>query len=298
MTKNFFWIDLNKTWLPQLNVGLLPVNKTVKHTEYAALYEKEDEHSFLDMLNLLYVGTTRAEDALYILSSELQNEPAEANSVTALLLEYLKSIGQWEGFITYTFGESGFQKEGGKVIGPNGKLYVKGKTRSGGMLISGIKVKTKARQLWSEETVASIDKGLLLHEALKQIRYAGDEAEVVRKLVAQGVIAVEQQEKILRSLQNVIQHADLADYFKPEWQVLNERPILKCGEKTRVPDRVVLKGNSAVVIEYKTGAVCSDASRQINSYAIMLQEAGVEVQKKIIFYTGLLKAEVVPWALF
>lgn len=294
LTKNFFWVRLNKPWLPQLNVGIIPANKEVKHTDFAAFYEKEDEHSFLDMLNLFYVGTTRPEDALYVLSSELQNEPSEANSVTALVLAYLKGIAAWEGFQTYTFGNAAFTKAENKKNKTEDNLYRKQKTIGGGMLISGIKVKTRAEQLWSEETVKSLDKGKLLHEALNQVRYAGNETDVVRRMLAQGTIGADEHNKVLDKLKQVVTHPDIADYFNPEWQVLNERPLLKAGAKVRVPDRVVVKGNDAVLIEYKTGAERTDAARQVNDYAKLLTEVGLQVQKKIVFYTELQKAEVVP----
>ena len=66
-TKLNFWVDLNKPWLKDFAVGVLPVTKDVLQTGFAYLYEEEEALSFLDMVNLVYVATTRAEDMLYIL---------------------------------------------------------------------------------------------------------------------------------------------------------------------------------------------------------------------------------------
>ena len=105
-SKKNFWVQFDKPWLPGLNLGLLPATKAVAETEFAALYEQELASSFLDMLNLVYVATTRAEDLLYILSTETKNEPRENNSVTALWVTYLKNAGLWDGFKPYTFGDA------------------------------------------------------------------------------------------------------------------------------------------------------------------------------------------------
>ena len=38
LTKKFFWIPLEKKYLPQLNIGLLPCNKLMEETEFAHLW--------------------------------------------------------------------------------------------------------------------------------------------------------------------------------------------------------------------------------------------------------------------
>lgn len=292
LTKKFFWVGLQKNWLPQLNIGLLPVTSAVKETEFAPLYEREDEQSFLDMLNLFYVGTTRAEDALYILSNELKNLPKENNSVTALLITYLTSIGKWEGFQPYTFGDAAYRKIVGKEKKQAFGSYIKEETKSKNLLASAIKVKVKAEALWSDEANAKVDKGRLLHQALKQIRYTGDEVKVAKALVADGSLLETEQEEFLVLLQSVIHHPQLNEYFLKDVTVVNERALLQKGEKMRIPDRVVFANDSAVVIDYKTGNERTEYKQQVNEYAALLQQAGISVSRKILFYTQTQKAEV------
>jgi ATP-dependent exoDNAse (exonuclease V) beta subunit len=197
------------------------------------LYEREDEQSFLDMLNLLYVGTTRAEDALYILSNELKNLPKENNSVTALLISFLTAIGKWEGFQPYTLGDAAYRKIAGKEKKEAFGAYIKQETQSKNLLASSIKVKVKAEALWSDEANAKVDKGRLLHQALKQIRHSGDELKVVKALVADGSLPETEQEPFLGLLQSVVHHPELSAYFLRDVIVVNERALLQKGEKCR-----------------------------------------------------------------
>ncbi|HLP51353.1 MAG TPA: Dna2/Cas4 domain-containing protein, partial [Chitinophagales bacterium] len=265
----------------------------VLETEFAGLYQREDEQSFLDLLNLLYVGTTRPEDALYILSEEPDKEPTENNSVTALFISFLKSVQQWDGFQQYVFGEPEFSRDTfKKEKKPKFELYQKEETQSANLLASAIKVKMKAEALWSKDATGKIDAGNLLHEALKQIRYEGDEITVVNKMNAAGLLTGDKANELLEQLKEVIYHPGMNNLFKAGLQVIAERPLLKQGERIRIPDRVVLQNDEATIVEYKTGAYDTAHKGQLNKYAHWLEEAGVKVKEKIIFYTADKKMEV------
>lgn len=289
MNKNFFWVGLDKPWLPQLNMAILPVEKTVKETEFSALYEREDQQSFLDMLNLIYVGTTRPEDALYILSEHLEKDPTENNSVTALLINFLMKLERWDDYNTVSFGDAEYRKlgEGKNKSGP---VYVKEKTTSKGLLASTIKVRMRADLLWSDETSGKIDKGNLLHEALKRVKYAGDEHQVVRNMRAEGWVEEADEAALLESVKQVIYHADMQAYYKRGLKVINERAVLKQGEKMHIPDRVVINKDGATIIDYKTGNPRPEHNAQLSTYARLLTEVGITVTKKILFYTAEQKA--------
>lgn len=292
LTKNFFWVPLQKNYLPQLHVGLLPRNKSMQQTEFAALYNREDEQSFLDMLNLVYVGTTRPEDALYVLSEELEKEPSENNSVTALLISFLQKINQWDGFQTYVFGEPDFIKQ---VSGTTGKpefgLYKKSAVEPANWLASSIKIKMKADLLWSDKSSGKIDAGNLLHEALKQIKYEGDEETLVMKMKAQGLLNEAEKTELLEKLKRVIYHKDIHPFFKKGIRVITERPLLKAGEKIKIPDRVMVTNGEATILDYKTGKEKPEHKQQLKEYALLLQDAGIIVKESILFYTTEQKTE-------
>ncbi|MBP6730702.1 MAG: UvrD-helicase domain-containing protein [Chitinophagales bacterium] len=294
MTKSFFWVPLNKPYLPQMNIGLLPRNKQVLQTEFAALYEKEDEQSFLDLLNLLYVGTTRPEDALYILSEHLDKEPVENNSVTALLIAFLRGVQQWEDFQQYVFGDLDFTKAiPKKEKVEKFEMYSKGQTQSAMLLASAIKVKMRAEKLWSESTTGSIDEGNLLHEALKLVKYEGDEVFVAHSMKAGGLVNDAEEIELLEKLKSVVYNPGINLLFKRDCRVITERALLKQNEKLRIPDRVVLKNAEAFIIDYKTGEPNTQHHYQVKEYGRWLEEAGIKVKEKIIFYTAAQRKEVV-----
>lgn len=109
-TKRFLWAEMNEDITGKVSVFPLPVQVDLEETEYAHLYKKEMADSLLDMVNLLYVATTRPEDRLYIISQKPADEPEKLTSVTALLLRFLKVSGRWAGFMNYEFGEDATSK--------------------------------------------------------------------------------------------------------------------------------------------------------------------------------------------
>lgn len=290
---DFFWVPLHKSYAPQLPIGLLPCNKLMLETEFASLYEKEEDQSFLDLLNLLYVGTTRAEDALYILSEELKEMPKENNSVTALLIAALQAKREWDGFDCYAFGQLPNKLTTSKKEESKFATYTRDKVEVSGSKSSAIKVKVQADLLWSDATTGKIDAGNLLHDLLSQIKYVGDEDAVIRKLKADAWLSAEQTEEVAQQLKAIVYHPELAQYFQPEVKVFNERSLIRHDSKTRIPDRIIVSDNQAVILDYKTGKEKDSYRQQLNDYAQWLSEAGFVVEKKLIYYTALNKLEEV-----
>jgi ATP-dependent exoDNAse (exonuclease V) beta subunit len=122
------------------------------------LYEEEDASAFLDLLNLLYVGTTRPEDMLYILSTQVKRLPEKNNSVTALLINYLSVKGLWDGFKNYEFGDvntvrlkkAGNGHEKGSYISERAGSALKGARQ--------ITIKRNSKLLWNDEGLETRDK--------------------------------------------------------------------------------------------------------------------------------------------
>jgi ATP-dependent exoDNAse (exonuclease V) beta subunit len=110
-TKKFLWAEMEKDFLGNVSVFPLPVQADLESTEFAHLYQKEMADSLLDMVNLLYVATTRPEERLYIISEKPATEPEKLNSITALLIRFLRASGIWNGLMPYEFGDDTTTKD-------------------------------------------------------------------------------------------------------------------------------------------------------------------------------------------
>jgi len=84
-------------------------------------------------------------------------------------------------------------------------------------------------------------------------------------------------------------HKDLKIYFSKEYQVKNEAEIIFANGAVLRPDRVAMKDNSVVVIDYKTGLMSKSHAKQITQYGDALNEIGFDLVTKLLVYTSPVK---------
>ena len=100
------WTRLDDPELPQLKTVLLPVNKQLEGTEFEDIYSHEQEMALLDLLNLLYVATTRPTQKLFIIC-DLPDEKENIKHIPSILRKFLESKDLWqEGVVDYSWGDA------------------------------------------------------------------------------------------------------------------------------------------------------------------------------------------------
>ena len=67
---------------------------------------------------------------------------------------------------------------------------------------------------------------------------------------------------------------------------MNERQIFVSEGISIIPDRLVFRDNRVWIIDYKTGAQDSKHVRQINQYALVMQEMGYDVAERLLVYVN------------
>ena len=90
--------------------------------------------------------------------------------------------------------------------------------------------------------------------------------------------------KIIIFLNSLINKPEIIDYFSHEFKIYKEREIVNSsGEKIRI-DRLMVKKNNAIIIDYKTGIEKIKDIEQINKYGEFVKNTGLDVIKKILVY--------------
>ena len=79
-----------------------------------------------------------------------------------------------------------------------------------------------------------------------------------------------------------------SDWFSGNWKVMNEAGIVVPGEHLYRPDRVLINGNKALVIDYKFGKrLDARYNAQVKKYAGYLNEMGFKVVEGYVWYVNL-----------
>jgi ATP-dependent exoDNAse (exonuclease V) beta subunit len=117
----------------------------------------------------------------------------------------------------------------------------------------------------------SAEYGKYVHDVMQHVYY---DSELDNKLITDDI-----KPKIIE----IVSHPELSEFFKKDWEVHNEIEITNNGNVLR-PDRICLKGQNAVIIDYKTGAEKESHLSQLTTYKAALEAMGFSVKTCILVY--------------
>jgi ATP-dependent exoDNAse (exonuclease V) beta subunit len=281
--KDSFWLELDEPLLPGFHSGMVANNKVLEETKYAAVYAEEVYRTQLDNLNLLYVATTRAEERLYVICAGWKKEA--------------KTSGDFTDMFSWYFAKTGMQPdEQGRVVFGAGTAHISDpqeKKNASHMLNSfisnswqdRIRIRSAAREAWSEEQQLKQDNGVIIHAVLAKINTANDLDDALQAVLGEGLIEQSQIEQIRALLLQLLEHPTLQPLFREEISSKNEvEVLLKNGQAFR-PDRIVYAASKTVILDYKTGKETSAHHEQIENYAHILKGMVPEPIEKYLVYT-------------
>lgn len=281
--KDNLWIDLNNEKLKNFPSALVPTSENLKDTIYAHLYEEEKGKSLLDTLNVLYVAFTRPEERMYILADTPGKNPANMGKTSDMLAYYYQSKGEWsEQNAIYKFG-SEVKKLSEHKSEP--VLNFKLETFNSNHWRDSIKMRAAAPSIWNTNMAETKrDYGVMVHTALSRIRSASTAQQAIIAMLEEGLINNEEKEHLALTVSKILDLPQLKEHFKEGLIIKNEAEVITLTGEMFRPDRVVITGRSAVIIDYKTGEEKPAHKKQIIEYGDLLNQMGYIVSEKLLVY--------------
>ena len=285
--KDKLWLDLEdeKFNLPK---ALIDNSKAVEGFGEAAkaTYIEKSQEQLLDNINVLYVALTRAEEQLYIISNLFKpnKEGNYPNNMATFFVNYLAQNANFdESVLEYHFGdsqklssESKKQKEFKDIPLVSEILNPK-----------NIKIAQRESVMWGTHQQEAIEYGNVVHEILSYVKTKNDIDLAIIKAIERGLINLNQKEIVSKTIDEIVNHSELSDYFEAGNEVLNEQTIIQKEGKTIKPDRMVLNKNKDVLLlDYKTGTHNPKHQLQIENYQKAIELMGYKVVKKALIFIG------------
>jgi ATP-dependent helicase/nuclease subunit A len=286
MTNSILWAkplpQAYKEW------GSLPLSftKSLLKTKFRRSYYDEYFKTALESLNLLYVAFTRAVERLYVYSN-LESKTAKTGN---LLYQVLKNPD-------FPFGKNYSEQTLALTLGnPEKRATQKSKKSvpslpqvwSSSALSDGLIIDQQQSKLFlsfkSEKSV-KVKEGLALHQAMAILTNYNSIDTTLIKLETLQVINTNLKNTIgekIKSLFNKI--PEMEKWFSDEYEVLNERQILNKGGVS-IPDRVMIKDNKAIILDYKREQKDIKHHHQVKKYSALLKELGYDDIKQYLIYT-------------
>jgi len=289
--RNILWCE--PTVAPFNELPLLPIEYGSKlgNSIFAESYFDEQMHQYIDSLNVAYVAFTRAKNELICLSPAPKKEVEgldKINSLSTLLTTcfQVNTPGLDAQFIplTNSFNEQEKLFELGE---PTQAVYrdkpstdINEKVNNYPSVSSSDRLRIRHQSLDyllenQQLTDSRLNYGIIMHDILKQITHKSDQQNAIADLVRSGRISEEESKTVEVELQHFWNMPETENWFSTDTRVLNETTILiPTGEQYR-PDRVVIRGNEATIVDYKFGDKESKTYlQQVQQYMNLIAEMG------------------------
>lgn len=285
------------TEAPFSALDIVPINysSTMAESVYQQDYLNERLQLWVDNLNLLYVAFTRAGKNLILWSKKGQK-----GTMSELLANALPQVTAQEGNEEWNDEEP---YESGSLcpssVGANNRTPGEDKSTTLNRLVQkssklpvhmesmrhDIEFRQSNRsadfiQGVDEEESDSrfINRGRLLHTLFSAIETENDIDSAIDQLVFDGIIGKPETEEEIRELTNrAFSSPQIQDWYSGNWQLFNECDIIwqENGElRTRRPDRVMMRDNEIVVVDFKFGKQNKKYNKQVQGYMQLLTQMG------------------------
>ena len=271
------WCTTDKD--PFRSLGKVPVyyHKKLQETHYKEDYYAEKTNIYLENLNLLYVACTRAKRALYVFTPAGHGFSRVSDLLYGTLLEtYFRGMLTWQetkeqGITTFSLGSLPAPKHAVKPTKP-AVFSFHHTTHHHGACLHGLQTEEAKEGMWWHT--------LLSHIVTKQ-----DVPHVLATYVATQKLTATAADDVAAKMETWWQNARLADWFSGHWEVLQEACILLPDGRSLRPDRVMVQGKRAVVLDFKTGERNAKDNAQVAQYVALLKQMHYKPVEGYLFYT-------------
>jgi ATP-dependent helicase/nuclease subunit A len=288
---------------PFNKLGLVPVKfrKSLLNSHFAEAYNEEKFSSIVDNLNLIYVAFTRAVDCLIGFCPEKPG--SRSHTAGSVLKEAMKSETLHQSdrpsislrkFLddsktSFTFGQIP-ERIIDKTISGMSEVSLHGYEVSSSL--NRLKLKFHGADFlvkMSEAQAVRLNYGRLMHEVFSLISTSDDIHKAVMQLVLEGKIPDNQSKELENKIVEVISAPEVNEWFEAGSTVIKEADILLPSGSSLRPDRIILKNEKAIIVDFKFGGEKPGYINQVNNYRKIMMEMGYKNVEAFLWYVDINK---------
>lgn len=280
---NIVWAEPHGGDMPDMGRFPVPYLKSMTESAFCDEYYREKVYSHVDAINMLYVALTRAKEALYVFV------PRSKRMNMGVLLWDAAATDKDAGFVEYgtLSGPEAENKDDDAAVR---NVIVRGYPTSD----VAMPLRLPAQRYFEEgadgvrvPTPRSV--GILMHGVLGSAVNRADVERRIGEMRGSGELSEAQARELSEAVQREFSRPKVAEWFSDRWdEVRNECDIVsRTAAGTRRPDRVMIRGSRAVVVDYKFGAVRSGSHmRQVAEYMRLISGMGYTHVEGYVWYVS------------
>ena len=258
------------------NIKKFPIGygKSMALSSFSHSYYTEMTLAAIDSLNTLYVAVTRAKEELHLMV------PSDANSSTIGAI-VRQQAGVNEVGDIYEKGEP-LNYTSTPKKSPSPSRFA---THSPAEKIAVRYTHQRYDEESKGEHIAPRDYGIMMHRVMESASTKEDMERGIAHCIVDGTLTAEEAQTLRAQIDRALSKEVVAEWFDGSWErVRSECEIVYNGRSWR-PDRVMTKGDRAVIVDYKFGlGTPANHRRQIERYADLLHRMGYKDVSGYLWY--------------
>lgn len=302
MPNETLWCIPTEPPFNQLSPIPLAYKSALASTIFSSEYYEEKIHAYIDNLNIQYVAFTRAQKELHVFAPKpLENKKKSIKNISSLLWYSLQTINKHEH--QFSFSEYWNEETGTFFMGSAKPVTTQqqqpSSTENPSMFIKSIPFDHRVLLRLSSQNVFEKHNtqrvyGTLMHKIISHLDTPESLEKTLQMHLQQGEIEEADYPQIKETFDKLFSLEEVIYWYSPHWKVKNEIDIILPNGKKARPDRVMIDGKTAVVVDYKFGKHTSERyTKQIKTYLHYLQKMGFDTLKGYVCYVQSLQIEEV-----
>lgn len=305
-TQNTIWVQ-DERFKSNGQALSFPVslNNSLANSGFREDYWREIYYRWIDEINTFYVGVTRPRQALFIYAFGGKTLLENSNYLAAHLYRFSKNKLFKKESVDTEYGEVEVMVKGQhdyeNLAGRTAPDEKKSREVTSLMEVSATGRVPEIKSQWSASGLCSqadgqrtpIQDGLIMHRILERIVVKSDLRKALLSNIEEGHLPAAEYDYWLDRIERALTLEPVSEWFEQKFEILNERDILLPDGSRYRPDRVILDGEKATVVDYKTGMPRNYYSRQIKIYTDTLKSMGYSPVEGWLFYTDVLRTQKV-----
>ncbi len=278
--RKYLWVGAEPAGFEKFRSFPVDLNKGLASTVFAGDYFEEVMLGYMDVINTMYVATTRAKDYLCIICPKVplkkrDDKAGPPNNLQIILSDLLLS-GDTGDLVfvsdnnTCTLGELPASGTEDDVLSEHELLSIR-TYHVNEQLTLRFKRNNINEDSWFN---ARQRKGVVLHKLLETLTGTENLDKLISEQVQEGLIRETEREEIRQAVSDVLMQEEISHWFRTARSVISEKDMIIDSGTVKRPDKLFILADRAVLLDFKFGAANNKYMADISLYRDNLMKMG------------------------
>jgi ATP-dependent exoDNAse (exonuclease V) beta subunit len=277
--RNLLWADAKPAGFEQFKTLPVDLNKGLASTVFAGDYFEEVMLGYMDVINTMYVATTRAKDYLCLICPNVPIKKDGKEGSTKNIQSILSGLFEQGATGDLQFDSDDTHYFMGELpalipdadAGSEHETLRINKYHVNEQLTERFKRNSMKEDSWFN---AKQRKGIVMHKLLETLSGSEDLDKLISEKVQEGLIRESEREEIRQAVGDVLIQEEIKNWFKTAKTVISERDMIIDSGTVKRPDKLFVFDKKAILLDFKFGAQNNKYISDISLYRDNLMKMG------------------------